>query len=243
MPVLSLKVQAQDSLTYDNFIDLVKVYHPTAKRAKLQNQKGELIVKDARGNFDPVLKSEYKEKYFQSTHYYLLFDAELYIPTASPINVKVGHFNNGGTFLNQENFNPDKGESTEGLTYIGVEIPLGSGLFTDKSRTGLKVAKELQKQKLATSDLTLNDLLFNASLAYWDWYKYHKMAENLENATQVGRDRLEYVKKEFFTGESAGLDTLKAFVLWQNRNQNYLEAKRNAISAFYQLNILSLIHI
>ena len=109
-------------------------------------------------------------------------------------------------------------------------------MFTDENRAGLKMAQQQKLQQEATAELTLNDLLLDASLAYWDWYKYHYTAENLFQATQFSAERFNFVKQEFQVGESAANDTLKAFVQWQDRYQSFFEANRNAVEAFLVMN-------
>lgn len=222
---------AQDTLSYEQFIELVVATHPTAKRAALQGEMGDALVRFARGNFDPVVQSKLKEKYFQDKHYYTLFNSEVSIPTITGIELKAGYGDNGGVFLNPENYTP-----TEGTGYIGVKVPLGAGMFTDENRAGLKMAQQQLSQQEALAELTLNDLLLEASIAYWDWYQYHYTSENLLEATLLSTDRFEFVKQEFFVGESAANDTLKAFVQWQDRYQEFFEANRNAVKAFLTMN-------
>lgn len=222
---------AQDTLSYDQFLELVTRFHPTAQRAALQGEMGESIVRFARGSFDPVVASKLKEKFFQDKHYYTLFNSEISVPTLTGVEIKAGYGDNGGLFLNPENYTP-----TQGTGYLGVKVPLGKGLFTDENRTGLKIAKQQQLQQEALAELTLNDLLLEASLTYWSWYENHYTAENLLEATQISANRFEFVKQGFLFGESAANDTLKAFVQWQDRYYNFFEANQRAVASFLTMN-------
>ncbi len=222
---------SQDTLSYEQFLELVTTFHPTAQRAALQGEMGEALVSFARGNFDPVLQSKLKEKYFQDKHYYTLFNSEVSIPTITGVELKAGYGDNAGVFLNPENYTPK-----DGTGYVGVSVPLGAGLLTDENRAGLRMAKQQQAQQEALGELTLNDLLLEASIAYWDWYKFHYTSENLLKATQISTERFEFVKQEYLVGESAANDTLKAFVQWQDRYQNFFEANRGAIESFLTMN-------
>ena len=56
--------QAQDSLflSKDEFLNIVKNYHPILKKYQLQNKIAEAEITKAKGNFDPVLGSKFGEK-------------------------------------------------------------------------------------------------------------------------------------------------------------------------------------
>lgn len=221
----------QDVLSYDDFLLLVKEFHPEAQLAQLQSDKGTQLEKAARGNFDPVLSSKVKEKYFQDKSYYNLYSADITLPTISGITVSGGYTNNTGKFLNPQNYTP-----SDGTGYLGVSIPLGKGMFTDENRAGLQIAKQQKEQYEQLSQLTLNDLLFEASTSYWDWYLYHNTMLYLDSAVSVSAKRLDFVRKQFLVGESAANDTLKAFVQFQDRNQSLFDAERNRVKSFLVLN-------
>ena len=221
----------QEVLSYDDFILLVKEFHPEAQLAQLQSDKGAQLEKAARGNFDPVLSSKVKEKYFQDKSYYNLYSADVTLPTISGVTLSGGYTNNTGKFLNPQNYTP-----SDGTGYLGVSIPLGKGMFTDENRAGLQIAKQQKEQYEQLSQLTLNDLLFEASSSYWDWYLYHNTVLYLDSAVSVSAKRLDFVRKQFLVGESAANDTLKAFVQFQDRNQSLFDAERNRVKSFLVLN-------
>jgi outer membrane protein TolC len=56
--MISSFLQAQDSLllSKNEFLNIVKNYHPVLKKYQLQNKIAEAEISKARGNFDPVLK-------------------------------------------------------------------------------------------------------------------------------------------------------------------------------------------
>lgn len=222
---------SQDVMTYESFIELVKQFHPQAQLATLENDKADLTVKSARGGFDPVLSSKLKEKFFQDKSYYNLFTADVSIPTITGIEVQGGFSNNSGQFLNAQNYTP-----TDGTGYLGVSVPLGKGMFTDENRTRLQVAKQQKEQFEQLSKLTLNNLLFEASNVYWEWFLYFNNQRLLDSAVTIGRDRLTLVRKEFLVGDKAANDTLKAFVQYQDRLQSYYSVKRKEIKTFLMLN-------
>lgn len=220
----------QDTLSYVEFIEMVKEYHPSAVNARIDSAQGILLERASRGSFDPQLKSKYKEKFFQEKFYYRVFDAKLVVPTILGIDIEAGYGNNDGLFLNNENFTPDGGTG-----YIGVKIPLGKGLFIDENRLGLRLAQQQRDQKQALGQLALNDLLLEASMSYWKWYVTVNVSRNQEEAIELARDRFELVKREFISGETPAVDTLKAYVQLQERTLSLLSAKQNEVNAHWKL--------
>ncbi len=74
---------AQDSLklSHQEFLNIVKNYHPLAFRYQLQNKIANAEITKARGNFDPVLAGKLGEKNIDGTKYYEQRNVELGIPT------------------------------------------------------------------------------------------------------------------------------------------------------------------
>lgn len=69
--VLSMSLSAQDNrLSYDQFMEWVKLYHPVAKQADLLLDLGTQEVRKARGGFDPYLYGSIDEKQYQEKEYY-----------------------------------------------------------------------------------------------------------------------------------------------------------------------------
>ena len=63
---------AQDSLklSHQEFLNIVKNYHPLAFKYQLQNQIAKAEITQARGNFDPVIAGKLGEKNIDGTNYY-----------------------------------------------------------------------------------------------------------------------------------------------------------------------------
>ena len=221
---------SQDTLWYDDFMQMVKSNHPDAVNANLIQEQADLQLRAARGAFDPELVSKYKEKYFQDKFYYRVFDAQLVVPTLLGVDFVAGYGNNDGLFLNEQNYTPYGGTG-----YVGVKIPLGYGLFTDENRTQLNLAKQQKDQMNALAELTLNDLLLEASTSYWYWYETKNVANNQEEAINVAYDRFEMVRNFFYAGELAAIDTLKAYIQYQDRITDFLSAKQNEVNAHWNL--------
>ena len=227
---ITFGVNAQDTLRYKEFLELVKAYHPTSINSAITADQGTLLVKSARGNYDPNLVAKYKEKYFQDKFYYRVFDSKLVVPTILGVDFEAGYGNNDGKFLNAENYTPSGGTG-----YLGVTIPLGKGLFTDENRIQLRLAKQQQMQKEALGRLSLNELMLEASLSYWKWYQAFYIAKNQALAITLAENRFNLVKKSYSSGDVAAIDTLKAYVQYQEREIAYLSARQYEVNAHWLL--------
>ncbi|WP_245917707.1 TolC family protein [Aureitalea marina] len=133
----------------------------------------------ARGGFDPKLEVDYDAKEFKGSEYYDLLNATFKIPTWYGIELKAGFEQNDGEFLNPERTVPD-----DGLFNAGISVSVGRDLFINDRMATLRRAKLFQEQTAADQQLLINQLLFDASLAYFDWVKAYKEALTYEEFLQ-----------------------------------------------------------
>ena len=111
--VLSFPLSAQDDkLSYDQFMEWVKQYHPVAKQADLLLDLGKQEVRKARGGFDPYLYGSIDEKQYKEKEYYNKEEAELILPTIAGVEFQGVFEKNRGTYLNPELNVPNKPKST-----------------------------------------------------------------------------------------------------------------------------------
>ncbi len=199
-------------LEFDQFLDIVKEHHPLAVAANLQIERGYAVQQRSRGAFDPKVYAGYRGKEFRGVNYYDIGGAGLKIPTWYGIEVQAGFEDNSGLFVNRERFTP-----ADGLTNAGLSVTLGQGLFIDKRRA------EFQKAQiyLVVSDQErrqmLNELLFDAGKAYWDWFEAYSDLLVYQEALEIASVRLEAVKQSATFGDRPSIDTLEAGIQVQNR--------------------------
>ena len=108
--------------SYNEFLGYVKRYHPLVKSANLQISSAQANLMMARGGFDPKIEVDFDQKKFKDNEYYSILNSSFIIPTWYGIQVKAGFDNNDGIYLNPENTFPN-----QGLTSLGISIPLGQG--------------------------------------------------------------------------------------------------------------------
>ncbi len=190
--------------TPEAFIQQVKQYHPVARQAGIQVLKANADVQSARGGFDPAFTYEGSNKTFDGKNYYFYNNPELKIPTAlGGLDIKTGLESNGGAFLNSE--------ATGGKTsYLGVEMPLGKGLIIDKRRATLQQAKIFQSQSQQEQLKMVNDLLFTAYNAYWQWAGAYQLYTIYDRYYTISSERLRLVKLAYQAGDRSSIDTVEA---------------------------------
>lgn len=234
--LLSFNLSAQDDLinvlTFNEFMDRVKIHHPVAMQANLKIQQGDAAVRQARGSFDPKAFSDVSQKYFSEKQYYSVINSGLKIPTWYGIEVNGGYTQNDGVFLNPQNNTP-----SAGLWYAGVSVPLGQGLFIDKRRAELKGAKIYQESTQAEREVIYNELLYNAGKAYWKWFESYNEVLVYQNALDLTQQRFEAVKQGALFGDKPSIDTVEASIQVQNRMLNLQEAQLNFKNATALLSI------
>lgn len=214
---------AQDSLklSHQEFLNIVKNYHPLALKYQLQNKIANAEITKARGNFDPVLAGKLGEKNIDGTKYYEQKNVELGIPTWYGIDI-TGSYN----YLDGEKLN--NSETKGGLYQFGVTIPLAKNLLYDKRRAMLDQAKFGLKMTEAEQIVLTNELLLDAENTYWDWVKNYEIYKLQKSAVEINRKRLELTKKTYEFGERPAIDTVEA----ASQLQSFELQERNAYLNF-----------
>ncbi len=199
-------------LSYQDYILRVKSDHPFAKQADLKINEGEASLLYAKGSFDPKAYTDIGQKYFNGTQYYSQINGGLKIPTWFGVELKGGYEQNQGDFLNSELTTPNNG-----LIYAGISVPIGQGLFIDKRRADLKKARLFQQITEEERQIILNELVFEAGLAYWKWFQAYNSLLVYQEAHRLANIRFEAVKLGARLGELPTIDTLEAGIQVQTR--------------------------
>lgn len=213
--LLSLSLAAQQTqaeLSFEEFLGYVKKYHPVVAQAQLKIQEGQAALMKARGGFDPKLEVDYNQKRFKGVEYFELLNTTFKIPTWYGIELKANFEQNEGVFLNPQNNVPENG-----LYGAGIKVPIGQGLFINDRMASLKQAKIFRNLTQAERDLEINQTLYNAANAYFNWYKayqnYSLYAAFFENA----QTRFRGIRESALLGDIPAIDTLEAYLIVQNR--------------------------
>lgn len=221
--ILCFTSQAQETdsiLSLEEYLGYVKKYHPIVKQARLITTESEAKLLKSRGAFDPKLEVDFRNKEFKGTTYYDKLNAAFKIPTWYGVELKANYENNEGTYLNPEYNTPE-----DGLYSAGVSVSLAKGLLTNKRMATLKQAKLYTQQAAAKQKLVVNDFLFDATEAYFNWLKNYKAKLVYSAYLKNAEVRLLNVKKSFFAGDKPAVDTLEASINYKNRLLDIEKAK------------------
>jgi outer membrane protein TolC len=211
---------ASKEFTYNEFLGYVKKYHPLVKTANLEINKAQANLMMARGGFDPKIEVDFKEKQFKDKEYYSILNSSFKIPTWYGIEIKAGFDNNDGIYLNPENTVPN-----QGLTSLGITVPLGQGLFINQRMADVRKAKIQLKLSQAERKLQAIAVLYDASLAYFNWKKTFnevKLYETYNNNAQI---RFTGIKSLIKSGDKRAIDSIEAGISVKNRILNLEDSK------------------
>lgn len=220
-PLCTLSQENNSSqLNFEKFMQIVRQHHPVALQSELQPEFGEATLRMARGSFDPKAFGDLNQKYFDGSNYFSLLDAGLKVPTWFGIELKSGFEQNQGSYLNPENRNPDSG-----LWYAGISLPLGQGLFIDERRAELRKAKLFNEGSEIQRQFMMNELVYDASKAYWSWFNTFHSSRVMEEAIELAEVRFQAVVRSAELGDRPFIDTLEASIQLQQRQQQFLQAQ------------------
>ncbi|KPM32818.1 Multidrug efflux protein, outer membrane component [Croceitalea dokdonensis DOKDO 023] len=207
-------------LSFNEYLGYVKKYHPIAKQAQLTISIGQANLMKARGGFDPKLEVDYDRKQFKDTEYWDRLSATFKIPTYYGIELKGNFEQNDGDFISSDEFVPE-----DGLYSAGVSMSLGQGFWINERMATLRKAKFFREQTKADQDLLVNQILYDASLAYFEWLKAYNETEIFRNFLENASIRFQGVKSSALAGDRAIIDTVEAKIAVQNRALSLEQAK------------------
>jgi outer membrane protein TolC len=209
---------------------MVEQNHPMAKRAGLENDKAAATLLAAKGAFDPMAYGSTYWKQLDDKQYFRQWEAGLTAPLWPGIKVEAGYENNTGLFINPEN-----STVSNGLLFAGLSIPLLRGLTTDQRRIALQKARIDQVRAEAQEDVLVNDLLLRAAYAYWDWWLADQQLQIINAAIQLAYQRYQDIVRTYELGDLAAVDTLEAYIQWQNRKVDLQKADIQYLQTGFQL--------
>lgn len=210
-----------DSLTPFTVRELffqIENQHPLFNNAKLQESFGNTNRSKAIGNFEPGISYNGKSKTFDGKNYYDQNYFELDVFTPTPLSFDVGFEKNNGSYLNGESNTP-----SQGLGYVGFQLPLLKNLITDQRRTTLKQSLNIMEQSVFQKKSMFQNLYFEIWKNYIQWYINHEQTISLSKALNLSNSRLEAIRMVYNTGGCSGFDTLEIAVQQQQFQARLIE--------------------
>jgi outer membrane protein TolC len=238
--ILSLQTWGQqDSLVlgFKEYLGYVKKHHPIAKQAQLTMSIGQAQLLKARGGFDPKVEADYTRKEFKDTQYWERLNATFKIPTYFGIEFKGGYEQYKGTYIN-----PSETVPGNGLYSAGVSMSVLDGFWANERMATLRKAKFFRERSKAEQDLLVNQVLYNAAVAYFDWVQAYGEAQVYVDFLENADIRFRGVKQAALAGDKAMIDTVEAKIVVENRQLSLEQAqvslmkKRLELSNFLWIN-------
>lgn len=222
--------QLEPVMSLSEYLGYVKTYHPIVKQANLVINNSEAKLLKARGAFDPKIEVDYDKKLFKEKEYYNKLNGAFKIPTWYGVEFKGTFEQNDGLFLNPENDVP-----LEGLYSAGVSVSLARDLLTNDRMASLKQAKFFREQAKEDQQILVNKILYDASLAYFNWLKTYNEKIVFKDFLQNASIRFNLTKRAFEEGEKPGIDTLEAGITLTTRKLNLEKARIKLIKSSLEL--------
>ncbi|MFD2726816.1 TolC family protein [Hyunsoonleella rubra] len=226
-------VSAQDStsvITLAEYLGYVKSYHPIVKQANLVINESEAKLMKARGAFDPKLEVDYDRKKFKGTEYFDRLNATFKIPTWFGIELKGNFEENTGDFLSPEAFVPE-----DGLYSAGISVPVARGLLTNKRMAMLRQSRLYIKQAQADRQLLVNDILYEATVSYFNWLRRYNEKQVYEEFLVNAEMRFNGIKKSYEVGDMSAIDTVEARIALNDRRLNLEKSRIKFVKATLEL--------
>lgn len=224
------QVQNLKELTYNEYLGYVKKFHPMVKSANLQVSIAQSNLMMARGAFDPKIEVDFDKKQFRDTEYYSLLNSSFKIPTWYGIEVKAGFDNSEGVFVNPQNTMPN-----QGLTSLGINIPLGQGLFINERMADLRKAKIQIQLSQAERKLQAIEVLYDASVAYFNWKRNYSEVQLYIAYLKNAEIRFDGVSSLIKNGDKPAIDSVEAGIIVRNRKLNLEDAQLKLIKSKLEL--------
>ncbi len=188
-------------------------FHPIIKQAALLSESARAKVLQSLGYFDPELKAGFSRKLFGNTEYYNKWNNELKIPLwLAGADLKVGYDRNVGAYVN-----PESRTNGQGLSAIGLSIPLGQGLIIDARRSTLRQSKIMVQYAEADQLKQINGIWYNIVKDYWNWYYTYKQLELVNEGLDLAQRRFKALSAQTLMGDKPAIDSVEAYITVQER--------------------------
>lgn len=227
-------VTSSDSITIEQFLDVVLAANPASISADLENDVASATLRNAQGGFDPSFNLEYEYKTKDGAPTADVINAGLELPLSTLFGPKfIAKYKRGeGTRISNVDRTVGDGEAS-----VGVKVPLLQGIFTDKRRASLAKATFRLDLAKANQREQQNELLRDASFAYWSWAEAYGQMDIARAVLDLAVVRYKGIAERALRGEAAPIDSVEALLEVEKRRGDFLKAERKAESATIKLSV------
>jgi outer membrane protein TolC len=215
-----------DTLTLAAFLAEVRAFHPVARQAALLEARAAAEAQVAVGRlFDPVLSASWDRKQFGGSEYYNYLEADLRVPTPLGVDVTLGLDRTRGTRTGADRYTPEAGTVS-----LGLSLPLGQGIVSDRRRAAAAEARVLREAAVGEGAAARNRLLYDATVAWAEWRAASEVATLAAEGVRLAEVRLAATRQRVLAGDAAPIDTIEA---------SLEVARRQAAAAFATADIIA----
>ncbi|MDZ4838974.1 MAG: TolC family protein [Bacteroidota bacterium] len=200
--IQTLSAQDDNLWTKDKVIERVRKYHPIISSGRAFYMEGRANVMRVRGLYDPTLDIDANQKTFNGSNYYNYLNPELNIPIFYGIEAKAGIEENYGTRMETE-LTPGKS------SYAGIKVT-ANGLWYDRRTGSIRQANRFADMNFADWQLTINNVMYQAELDYWDWAYQSEFYNIILQTVNNSIERFEFTKGTYLQGNKPAIDTIEA---------------------------------
>lgn len=217
-------------LSFEEFLGYVKTNHPLTKQANLKISEAQAKLMKARGGFDPKLEADYTQKEYSNKNYYSIFNGSFKVPTWYGIEIKAAFDNSEGIYLNPENSLPNNG-----LTSLGISIPVGQGLWINERMAELRKAKIYQRVNEAERKIMLTNVIYEASQSYINWKRAFDEVQLYNDYLKNATTRYNGVLTLINEGDKPAIDSVEAAISVKSRRLSLENSNLKLVKATLSL--------
>lgn len=225
---------ATDTLRLEAFLAAVERAHPQMDAIRLEGAAASAELLEARGAFDPALVTGYEYKSEGAKDKLNVLRSGLSLPVDAVLSPRVTLDYRRGL---GSSVDPSVLTAPDGEARVGLAISPFRGLTTDKRRTALATARLAPRRAEAVQAMMRNDLMLEATLAYWDWVQAQQALNIQRDLLDLATRRRDLITQRARAGEEAPVDSLEAELVAVTRRGKLVEAVRKADAARAKLSV------
>lgn len=188
----------------------------------------------AKGGFDPILRSEFKDVP-QGTYQHRYSDTEFLMPSPyRGTELFMGYRNGQGEFPIYDGQNMT---TSEGEVRAGVKFPLLRNSDIDETRAKIKETEYRIAQQKQVYALKKIDVMRQAAYAYWSWVGEGKKLGIYKHLLNLAIIRQNALKKRFQHGDAARIEVVENERLIIQRQAAFVMAERLFQKAGFELSL------
>lgn len=213
------------ALELDAFLERVLRSHPDVDGIRLEDDRAAASLMEARGGFDPTLATGYEYKTQENKDKLNVLNSGLALPFNAPLSPSLTLDYKRGL---GSSVDPSVSTATSGEARFGVSVSPLRGLVTDKKRTAMATARLEPRRANAVQRSLQNDLLLDATLAYWTWVEAQQLLQIQQDLLDLASRRYELITRRARAGEEAPIDSIEAELAAVSRQGKVADAIRKA---------------